>query len=427
MNISDTEVIASVLDGPDYQLVDDYRFADVILVNTCAIREHAEARVYGRLRQFSHWKKSQPGRIIGVLGCMAGRMYNAPALNGLSVDLLAGPDAYRSLPRLIDTALKGQQAMDTLLSGEETYEDILPVRYQTGHITAFVSIMRGCNNYCAYCVVPYARGSERSRHPESILNEIRHLTDQNYKEVTLLGQNVNSYHSSRNGMTTDFSDLLALVAQNAPGLRIRFATSHPKDISDRIIETMAAYPNICRHIHLPVQSGSNRILELMNRKYSVGYYLNRIESIWKHMPDCGLTTDIITGFCSERDKDHQDTLSLMRKVRFDYAYMFKYSEREGTPAQKKYKDDVPGQVKASRLTEIINLQKEISLENNLRDKGHTFTVLAEGVSRKSDEWLYGRNSRNKVIVFPKGTVRLGDYAEVRITECTAATLIGHVT
>ena len=426
MNISDTEVIASVLDGKDYQLTDDYQTADIILVNTCSIREHAEARVFGRLKQFGQWKKSQHGRIIGVLGCMAGKLNNSPALTGLSVDLLAGPDAYRSLPHLIDIALSGQPAINTLLSMQETYEDILPVRYQTGNVTAFVSIMRGCNNFCSYCVVPYARGSERSRNPDSILNEIRHLTGQNYREVTLLGQNVNSYHWEENGMMVDFPDLLALVAQTSPELRIRFATSHPKDISDKSIQTIAAYPNICRHLHLPVQSGSNRILELMNRNYSVEYYLDRIEYARKHIPDCSFTTDIISGFCTENEEDHQQTLALMREVRYDFAYMFKYSEREGTDAQKNLPDDVPEDIKAKRLNEIIRLQKIISLENNLGDKGKTFTVLAEGLSKKSDEWLYGRNSQNKVIVFPKGNLQPGDYVDVKITDCTPATLIGRI-
>ena len=426
MNISDTEVIASMLDGKDYQLTDDYQTADIILVNTCSIREHAEARVLGRLAQFGQWKKKQHGRIVGVLGCMAGKLNNSPALTGLSVDLLAGPDAYRSLPHLIDIALSGQPAINTLLSMQETYEDILPVRYQTGSVTAFVSIMRGCNNFCSYCVVPYARGSERSRNPDSILNEIRHLTGQNYREVTLLGQNVNSYHWEGNGMMVDFPDLLALVAQTSPDLRIRFATSHPKDISDKSIQIIAAYPNICRHLHLPVQSGSNHILELMNRKYSVEYYLDRIEYARKHIPGCSFTTDIIAGFCTESEEDHQQTLALMREVRYDFAYMFKYSEREGTDAQKNFIDDVPEDIKTRRLNEIIRSQKKISLENNLVDKGKTFTVLAEGLSKKSDEWLYGRNSQNKVIVFPKGNIQSGDTVDVKITDCTSATLIGRI-
>jgi tRNA-2-methylthio-N6-dimethylallyladenosine synthase len=426
MNISDTEVIASILDRPDYQLTDDYQSADIILVNTCAIREHAESRVYGRLRHFSYWKKSQPGRIIGVLGCMAGRLDNKSGFPGLPVDLLAGPDAYRNLPHLIDIALSGQPVINTLLSKEETYEDILPVRYLTGQVTAFVSIMRGCNNYCSYCVVPYARGSERSRNPDSIINEIRQLVRQNFKEVTLLGQNVNSYTWTRNGRSADFSDLLARVALTFPDLRIRFATSHPKDISDKIIQTVAAYPNICRHLHLPVQSGSDRMLQLMNRKYSIRFYLDRIESARKNIPECSITTDIIAGFCTESDEDHQDTLEMMSRVRFDYAYMFKYSEREGTSAQKELTDDVPEDTKTKRLNEIINLQKKISLENNLLDKGKVFTVLAEGVSKKSDEWLYGRNSQNKVIVFPKGNIRYGDLVDVRITDCSSATLIGNI-
>jgi len=426
MNISDTEVIASVLDGKDYQLTDDYQSADIVLLNTCSIREHAEERIYGRLRYFNRWKKDRPGRIIGILGCMAGRMNNRPSMTGISVDLLAGPDAYRNLPYLLDIAMSGQPAMNILLSMEETYEDILPVRYKTDNVTAFVSIMRGCNNFCSYCVVPYARGSERSRNPDSILNEIKHLTGQNYKEVTLLGQNVNSFQWTKNGMMVDFPDLLAMAAEISPDLRIRFATSHPKDVSDKIIQTIAAYPNICRHLHLPVQSGSNRILELMNRKYTVEYYLERIEYARKHIPGCSFTTDIITGFCTETDDDHQETLALMKHVRYDFAYMFKYSEREGTAAQKNYNDDVPEEVKTRRLTEIINLQKEISLENNLLDKGKIYTVLAEGLSRKSDDWLFGRNSQNKVIVFPGGETLPGDYIDIKITDCTAATLIGQI-
>jgi tRNA-2-methylthio-N6-dimethylallyladenosine synthase len=426
MNISDSEIIASVLDKQNYQLIEDYQSADIILVNTCSIREHAEARVYSRLQQFSHWKKKQPGRIIGVLGCMAGRMNNNPSLNKLSVDLLAGPDAYRNLPHLIDIAMEGQPAINTLLSRQETYEDILPVRYQTGNVTAFVSIMRGCNNYCSYCVVPYARGSERSRNPDSILDEIRQLLSRNFREVTLLGQNVNSYMWTGSGTVVDFSDLLALVAQTSKDLRVRFATSHPKDISDKIIRTIAAYPNICKHLHLPVQSGSNRILELMNRKYSVEYYLNRIDFARKNIPGCSFTTDIIAGFCTESEEDHQHTLSLLKLVRFDLAYMFKYSEREGTSAQKNYSDDVPEEVKARRLDEIISLQRKISLGNNLGEKGKTYSILAEGTSKKSDKKLFGRNSQNKVVVFPKENTQPGDYVNVTITDCTAATLIGRI-
>ena len=426
MNISDSEIIASVLDKQNYQLIEDYQSADIILVNTCSIREHAEARVYSRLQQFSHWKKKQPGRIIGVLGCMAGRMNNNPSLNKLSVDLLAGPDAYRNLPHLIDIAMEGQPAINTLLSRQETYEDILPVRYQTGNVTAFVSIMRGCNNYCSYCVVPYARGSERSRNPDSILDEIRQLLSRNFREVTLLGQNVNSYMWTGSGTVVDFSDLLALVAQTIKDLRVRFATSHPKDISDKIIRTIAAYPNICKHLHLPVQSGSNRILELMNRKYSVEYYLNRIDFARKNIPGCSFTTDIIAGFCTESEEDHQHTLSLLKLVRFDLAYMFKYSEREGTSAQKNYSDDVPEEVKARRLDEIISLQRKISLGNNLGEKGKTYSILAEGTSKKSDKKLFGRNSQNKVVVFPKENTQPGDYVNVTITDCTAATLIGRI-
>jgi len=426
MNISDSEIIASVLDKQNYQLIEDYQSADIILVNTCSIREHAEARVYSRLQQFSHWKKKQPGRIIGVLGCMAGRMNNNPSLNKLSVDLLAGPDAYRNLPHLIDIAMEGQPAINTLLSRQETYEDILPVRYQTCNVTAFVSIMRGCNNYCSYCVVPYARGSERSRNPDSILDEIRQLLSRNFREVTLLGQNVNSYMWTGSGTVVDFSDLLALVAQTSKDLRVRFATSHPKDISDKIIRTIAAYPNICKHLHLPVQSGSNRILELMNRKYSVEYYLNRIDFARKNIPGCSFTTDIIAGFCTESEEDHQHTLSLLKLVRFDLAYMFKYSEREGTSAQKNYSDDVPEEVKARRLDEIISLQRKISLGNNLGEKGKTYSILAEGTSKKSDKKLFGRNSQNKVVVFPKENTQPGDYVNVTITDCTAATLIGRI-
>lgn len=299
-------------------------------------------------------------------------------------------------------------------------------RYQTGNVTAFVSIMRGCNNYCSYCVVPYARGSERSRNPDSILDEIRQLLSRNFREVTLLGQNVNSYMWTGSGTVVDFSDLLALVAQTSKDLRVRFATSHPKDISDKIIRTIAAYPNICKHLHLPVQSGSNRILELMNRKYSVEYYLNRIDFARKNIPGCSFTTDIIAGFCTESEEDHQHTLSLLKLVRFDLAYMFKYSEREGTSAQKNYSDDVPEEVKARRLDEIISLQRKISLGNNLGEKGKTYSILAEGTSKKSDKKLFGRNSQNKVVVFPKENTQPGDYVNVTITDCTAATLIGRI-
>jgi tRNA-2-methylthio-N6-dimethylallyladenosine synthase len=422
MNFSDSEIIASVMKEVDFSSTTDVKEADVIFVNTCSIREHAEQRVRKRLSELKSFKKKKPHLLIGVLGCMAERLKDQLLIDERSVDIIVGPDAYRDLPKLINTANEGQKAINVILSADETYADIYPVRLGGNGVSAFISIMRGCENFCAYCVVPYTRGKERSRNPETILNEAKELFEKGYREITLLGQNVNSYKWEDNEV--DFPSLLENAALISPLLRIRFATSHPKDLSDELLKVIATYPNICRSIHLPVQSGSSRILKMMNRKYTREWYMERIEAIRKYIPDCAISTDVICGFSGETVDDHQYTLSLMEWAKFDYAYMFKYSERPGTAAAGKYKDDVPEEVKSRRLQEVIELQQKLSHESNKRDVGKTFEVLIENESRKSKDFLSGRNSQNKVVIFPRKNFKAGDYINVKVLRCTPATLIG---
>lgn len=426
MNVNDSEVVASILTKEGYRQVNEIEKAQVILINTCSIRDNAEQRIWGRLDVFKQYKKQHPDRIVAILGCMAERLREDLVQEGSVVDAVVGPDAYRELPALLAQAEGGSKAINVLLSREETYAEINPVRYDTNGVSAFVSIMRGCNNMCSYCVVPYTRGAERSRDAKTILHEVEQLVADGYKEVCLLGQNVDSYQSKDADQTIHFHDLLAKVAAVHPGLRVRFSTSHPKDMSDDVLQVMAAWPNICRHIHLPIQSGSTRILEKMNRKYTREFYMNRIASIRKHLPDCAISTDIIAGFCSETEEDHRETLSAMREVAYDFAFMFMYSERPNTKAARHYPDDVPEDVKNRRLNEIIALQNTLALETKQKDIGKTFEVLVEGESKRSDTQLFGRTSQNKVVVFPKANLKKGDYALVRITECTSATLIGEV-
>jgi len=423
MNFSDTQIVGSIMTDHNFETTGNIAEADLIFVNTCSIRDNAEKRVRARLQEFKRYKKQKPGLIIGVLGCMAERLKEQLISEEKMVDVIVGPDAYRDLPRLLNVAEGGQKAINVILSADETYADINPVRLDSNGVSAFISIMRGCENFCSYCVVPYTRGRERSRDPLTIVKEAGELFSEGYREVTLLGQNVNSYKWDDG---TGFSKLLERVAMVNPLLRVRFATSHPKDLTDELLHTMAAYPNICRSIHLPVQSGSDRILKLMNRKYDSSWYRQRIEAIRKILPGCAISTDIITGFCSETDQDHRDTLDMMNWVAYDYAFMFKYSERPDTLAHKKYKDDVPEEVKSVRLQEIINLQQELSFRSNHADIGKTFEVLAESVSRKSGKELSGRNSQNKVVVFPKKDYKPGDFINVKVNACTPATLKGEV-
>lgn len=426
MNTNDSEVVVSILKEQGYTLAPSLDAADVILVNTCSIRENAETRVFGRLQVFAQEKRRRPGVLVGVLGCMAERL-KEQLLEGIhGVDIVVGPDAYRDLPQLLSSATHGNRAINVLLSREETYADISPVRLDGNGVSAFVSIMRGCNNMCAYCVVPYVRGGERSRDPQSILREVREVAHAGYREVTLLGQNVNSYSWEVNGEKMGFAALLDLVAKADPRVRIRFSTSHPKDISDELLRTMAMHGNICKHIHLPAQSGSTRILELMNRGYSRANYLERIEAIRRILPNCAISTDIIAGFCTETEPDHDQTLSLMRVVGYDFAFMFKYSERPNTAAARTLTDDVPEEVKSQRLTKIIELQNELSLRSKQNDIGKRYEVLIEGVSKKSDDQLFGRTSQNKVVVFPRMNYSVGEYVFVEITSCSSATLKGRV-
>ncbi len=426
MNVSDSEVVISIMKDNDVVHTPDINQADIILINTCSIRENAEQRIWGRLDVFRQIKKTKPDLIVGVIGCMAERLKEKLLEEEKLVDLVIGPDAYRELPVLLEEAGTGQRAINVLLSREETYADISPVRTGKNNVSAFVSIMRGCNNFCSYCVVPYTRGEERSRDPESIFREIGGLSAGGYREVTLLGQNVNSYGWGKNPGTTstDFSDLLEKSAVEYPDLRIRFSTSHPRDISDKLLHTIARNPNICKHIHLPAQSGSSRILKLMNRGYSREEYLERIAAIRSIINDCAISTDIITGFCSETEEDHMQTLSLMEEAAYDFAYMFKYSERPGTDAAEKLRDDVPEEIKSKRLTGIIKLQGRLSARSKAADLGKTFRVLVEGRSKKSELELYGRSSQNKVVVFPDTGLKPGDYANIKVTRFTPATLIG---
>ena len=422
MNFSDSEIVHSVLASAGYTPIDNYKEADIILMNTCSIRDHAEQRVLNRLQEFSFLKKKKTHLKIGILGCMAERLKEELMQLQQSVDLVVGPDAYRDLPNLLNTVKSGEKAVNVLLSEEETYAEIEPVRVGDNQISAFIAIMRGCENFCAYCVVPYTRGKERSRDYETIVNEAKKLFEDGYREVTLLGQNVNSYHYSN----VNFAQLLARVAEVNPLLRVRFATSHPKDLSDELLQTMSRYPNICKAIHLPIQSGSDPVLKKMKRKYDTAWYLDRISAIRRYLPDCSISTDIIAGFCSETEDDHQNTLKLMETVGYASAFMFKYSERPNTFAAEHYPDDVPDGIKSRRLTEIIDKQQELSLKSNQADIGKTFEVLVEGVSKKSDQRYFGRNSQNKVVVFNRTNEKIGDYVQVHITDCSAITLKGNV-
>jgi len=424
MNFSDSEIVASILEEDGYGSTKDIRDADVIFINTCSIRDHAEQRVRKRLEFMQSLKKKNPRLVIGMLGCMAERLKIQLLEEEKVLDLIAGPDSYRDLPRLMAEVETGSKAVNTLLSIDETYADISPVRYDSNGISAFISIMRGCENYCAYCVVPYVRGQERSRDSVSITNEATALFNKGFREVTLLGQNVNSYLWTSEGQKTGFPGLLEKVAGINPLLRIRFATSHPKDLSEELLRTMARFPNICRSIHLPVQSGSTRILDHMNRGYTREQYLERIDSIRRILPGCAISTDIIAGFCDETEEDHRETLSLMESAGFDYAFMFRYSERPDTLAAERYKDNVPPEVKDRRLREIIDLQQKLSYQSNKNDVGKTFEVLVEGFSKRSDDFYSGRNSQNKVVVFPLTKDRPGEYARVKISRFTSATLIG---
>jgi len=425
MNVNDSEVVVAIMKAAGYRLTGRINEADIIFINTCSIRENAEQRVWGRLDVFRLEKRGKPSLLVGVLGCMAERLKEELLEKGM-VDMVVGPDAYRQLPLLVAEAEAGQKGINVLLSREETYADISPVRMDKNGVSAFVSIMRGCNNMCAYCVVPYTRGAERSRHPESILHEVCELFDKGYREVTLLGQNVNSYQWTDAAATStlNFAQLLERVAQVNPLLRVRFATSHPKDMSDELLLTIAKYPNICKHIHLPVQSGSTRILELMNRKYTREIYLERIAKIRAILPDAAISTDIIAGFCTETADDHNYTLSIMKEAGFDQAFMFQYSERPNTKAARHFEDDVPAEEKTRRLNEIIALHNELSLQANQKEIGMQREVLVEGPSKRSDEDLFGRTSQNKVVVFPKKNYRAGDYVQVRIERCSSATLFG---
>lgn len=468
MNFSDSEIVAAVMRNAGFATTSTAEDADLIFLNTCAIRDNAEQKVRNRLKHLTSLKKRKPELLVGMLGCMAERLKTKLLEEEKIVDIVAGPDAYRDIPKLVEEAESGQKAVNVFLSREETYADISPIRLNSNGVTAFISIMRGCDNMCSFCVVPFTRGRERSRDPHSIVREARELFEAGYREVTLLGQNVDSYKwekerrkgeedraavrertgspvgkeetlmieagplspflpSSLPTSVVTFADLLEMVAQVHPDLRIRFSTSHPKDITDEVLHTMARYDNICKYIHLPAQSGNSRILKLMNRTYDREWYIRKIDRIRAILgDDCGISHDMISGFCSETEAEHQDTLSLMDYVRYDYGYMFAYSERPGTLAAKKYKDDIPEDVKKRRLSEIIALQQRLSLERNQRHVGQVQRVLIEGTSKRSDDDLFGRNDQNKVVVFPKGNLRKGQYVDVLVTDCTAATLIGEV-
>ncbi|MCR5518913.1 MAG: tRNA (N6-isopentenyl adenosine(37)-C2)-methylthiotransferase MiaB [Bacteroidales bacterium] len=418
MNVNDTEVVFSILAAHGYARTEEIAEADVIMANTCSIRDNAEQRIWGRIDYFNTFRKAKADLVVGILGCMAERLKDALLDTG-KVNIVAGPDAYRSLPALLDAVCEGHPQMNVELSREETYGDISPVRIDKNGVSAFISIMRGCNNVCSYCVVPYTRGAERSRDYHTIVREACECVEKGYKEVTLLGQNVDSYLYE----DVNFAKLLEMVAQVSPSLRVRFSTSHPKDISDEVIDTMAAWPNICHHIHLPVQSGNDRILEKMRRRYSREWYLGRVARIRQTMPDCGITTDAIVGFCSETEDEFRDTLSIFEEVGYDAAFMFNYSERPGTLASKKYPDDIPLDVKTRRLNELIELQNRLSLESNRRDLGKVFEVLVEGPSKKNDAELCGRTGSNKMCVWADSTHKAGDYVKVRVNDCTSATLL----
>lgn len=423
MNVADSEVIASIMQMAGYSTCETLEEADAVFMNTCSIRDNAEQKIFNRLEFFHSLRKKRKHLIVGVLGCMAERVKN-DLIENHHVDLVAGPDSYLTLPDLIASVETGNKAINVELSTTETYRDVIPSRICGNHISGFVSIMRGCNNFCHYCIVPYTRGRERSRDVESILNEVLDLKQKGYKEVTLLGQNVNSYRFERDRQIVTFPMLLRTVAEAVPEMRVRFTTSHPKDMSDETLHVIAEVPNVCKHIHLPVQSGSSRILKLMNRKYTREWYLERVDAIRRIIPDCGLSTDIFSGYHSETEEDHQMSLSLMRECQYDSAFMFKYSERPGTYASKHLPDDISEEVKIRRLNEMIELQNQLSAESNAKDVGKTFQVLVEGISKRSKEQLFGRTEQNKVVVFDRGTHRIGDFVNVRITESSSATLKG---
>ena len=424
MNVADSEVVASIMEMAGYAVTENIEVADAILLNTCSIRDNAEQKIVSRLQYLASLRRRRRSRlIVGVIGCMAERVKES-LINNHGVDLVAGPDSYLDLPNLFAAVEAGEKAINVELSTTETYRDIIPSRITGNRVSGFISIMRGCNNFCSYCIVPYTRGRERSREAQSILNELADLRAKGFKEVTLLGQNVNSYnYKDAEGNTTDFASLLAMVAEAAPDMRVRFTTSHPKDMSDEIIATIARYPNVCNHIHLPVQSGSNSVLKDMNRRYTREWYLDRIAAIRRAIPDCGISTDMFTGFYNETEEDFQLTLDLMREVGFDASFMFKYSERPGTMASKHMPDNVPEDVKIDRLNRMIALQNELSLESNRKDIGKEFDVLVEGISKRSKEQFVGRTQQNKTCVFPRGNYRVGDIVNVRVLEVSSATLI----
>jgi len=440
MNFSDSEVVASILANAGFDATTDHNEADLVLINTCAIRDNAEQRVRHRLQHLSSVKKRKKGALIGILGCMAERLKEKLLIEEKLIDIVAGPDAYRTLPGLVEEAETGQKAVNVLLSRDETYAEISPIRLNSNGISAFISITRGCDNMCSFCVVPHTRGRERSRDAYSIVAEAKDLYNKGYREVTLLGQNVDSYRYTEDPKLTgkklvdakyedhvvNFAKLLIMVAEVAPDLRVRFSTSHPKDMTDDVLYAMAKYHNICKYVHLPVQSGNTRILELMNRTYTREWYIDRIAAVRRIVPEAALSTDIIAGFCSETEQDHQDTLSLLDEVKFELAYTYMYNERPGTSAAKKFKDDVPDEVKKRRLAEIIELHRGHTLQRNQEDLGKTYEILLEGTSSKSDEHLYGRNSQNKVIIVPKGNLKPGQYVYAKVTDCTSGTLIGEL-
>lgn len=424
MNVADSEVVASIMEMDGYGLTQNITEADAIFVNTCSVRDNAEQKIYQRLRYYHSLKRRKKNMVIGVIGCMAERV-KEQLIQEHGVDLVVGPDAYLDIPNLINSVESGEKAINVELSKTETYKDVMPTRIGAS-ISGFVTIMRGCDKFCTYCVVPYTRGRERSRDVESILREIKDLQDKNYKEVTLLGQTVNSYKYEHDGKIVYFPELLQIVAEAFPYMRIRFTSPHPKDMSDETIEVIAKYPNICRFIHLPVQSGSNKILKLMNRKYTREWYFDRVDTIRRLIPDCSIGTDIFCGFCDETEEDHQDTLDLMRRVKFDQAFMFKYSERPGTIAAKRMLDNVPEEIKLRRLNDIISLQNEITNKSNQEEIGRVYEVLVEGFSKRSNEQLFGRTSQNKVAIFPREGRRIGEFIKVRILSASSATLIGEV-
>lgn len=427
MNQSDSEIVGAIVEENGLEVIEDINQADIIFVNTCSIRDNAEQRVKNRLGEFEAIKKKKPELRIGVLGCMAERMKEELFKENKSVDIIVGPDSYRDIPKLLNLAESGQKAANVILSEEETYSEITPVRLSSNGVSAFISIMRGCENFCSYCVVPYTRGKERSRDYNSIIKEAEDLFYKGYKEITLLGQNVNSYLWENENEKINFAKLIEMVAKVSPLLRIRFSTSHPKDISEELIDVIARNNNICKSLHLPIQSGSSRMLKKMNRKYTREDYIGKIDMIKSKIPDISLSTDIIAGFCSETIEDHNDTLSIMEYANYDYAFMFNYSQRPNTLAEKKYEDDVPSEEKTKRLNEIIDLQRKLSLASNKRDIGKEFEILVEGVSKRSKEKLFGRTSQNKVVIFDNKGVSIGNYVNVKIEDCTSATLIGQLT